>query len=95
MKFEDVLDHHKEELIEALVLFGEADRVNKAMIDVEHSRADFYKFYKAGQLSKQDELSDLELKYNQLKLMYDGAIKCLMESNYADVGYLTRRGVIK
>ncbi|MEG0153729.1 MAG: hypothetical protein RR744_11260 [Cellulosilyticaceae bacterium] len=42
-----------------------------------------------------DDLSDLELSYNQLKVMYNKAIECLMESNYGDVGYLTRRGVIK
>ena len=95
MKFEDVLDYHKRELTEALVFFGEADRVIKIIIDVERSRADFYKFYKAGQMSNQHKVSELELNYNQLKLMYDEAIKCLMESNYGDVGYLTRRGVIK
>lgn len=42
-----------------------------------------------------DELSIDELKYNKLKIMYDEAIECLMESNYNDENYLRRRGVIE
>lgn len=34
-------------------------------------------------------------KYNDLKIMYDKAIECLMESNYDDKRYLKNRGVIK
>ena len=41
-----------------------------------------------------DELSELELKYNVLKIMYDNAVSCLMESNYGDASYLRGRGVI-
>lgn len=42
-----------------------------------------------------DELSGDEIRYNKLKIMYDKAIECLMESNYGDVKYLRNRGVIE
>ena len=42
-----------------------------------------------------DELTEDEFKYNKLKIRYDKAIDCLMESNYGDVGYLRRRGIIE
>lgn len=42
-----------------------------------------------------DELSEDEIRYNKLKIMYDKAIVCLMESNYGDVKYLRNRGVIE
>lgn len=44
--------------------------------------------YEAGQQDKQKEL-------DELKQMYDIAIKCLMESNYAGEKYLKVRGAIK
>ena len=42
-----------------------------------------------------DELSKDEINYNELKIRYDKAIECLMESNYGDENYLRKRGVIK
>lgn len=58
--FEDVLDQEKKELTEALILFGEGKRVNKAIVDLERNRPEFYKFYQAGQKSKQAEIDSLK-----------------------------------
>ena len=46
--FEQVLEQEKNELTEALILFGEGKRVNKALADLEMNRPEFYKFYEAG-----------------------------------------------
>lgn len=66
MNFEDVLDQEKNELTEALITFGEGKRVNKALADLEMNRPEFYKFYKAGQQSKQDEVNTLQKKIDAL-----------------------------
>ena len=58
--FEQVLDQEKNELTEALILFGEGKRVNKALADLEMNRPEFYKFYEAGQQSKQAEIDELQ-----------------------------------
>ena len=58
--FEQVLDQEKNELTEALILFGEGERVNKALADLEMNRPEFYKFYEAGQQSKQAEIDNLK-----------------------------------
>ena len=58
--FEQVLEQEKNELTEALILFGEGKRVNKALADLEMNRPEFYKFYEAGQQSKQAEVDLLQ-----------------------------------
>lgn len=58
--FEQVLDQEKNELTEALILFGEGRRVNKALADLEMNRPELYKFYEAGQQSRQVETELLE-----------------------------------
>ena len=58
--FEQVLEQEKNELTEALILFGEGKRVNKALADLEMNRPEFYKFYEAGKQSKQAEIDDLQ-----------------------------------
>ena len=58
--FEQVLEQEKNELTEALILFGEGKRVKKALADLEMNRPEFYKFYEAGQQSKQDEVDELQ-----------------------------------
>ena len=58
--FEQVLDQEKNELTEALILFGEGKRVNKALADLEMNRPEFYKFYEAGKQSKQAEIDLLQ-----------------------------------
>lgn len=88
MTFEDVLDQYKKELTEALILFGERKRLTKILAEVEQKRPEYYLFYQAGKDSKQKE-------FDELKQMYDIAINCLMESNYADEKYLRNRGAIK
>jgi hypothetical protein len=57
--FEQVLDQEKNELTEALILFGEGKRLNKALADLEMNRPEFYRFYEAGQQSKQAEVDEL------------------------------------
>lgn len=64
--FEQVLDQEKDELTEALLVFGEGKRVSKALADLEMNRPEFYKFYQAGQKSRQDEIDELNLKINRL-----------------------------
>lgn len=58
--FEQVLEQEKNELTEALILFGEGKRVNKALADLEMNRPEFYKFYEAGKQSKQAEIDNLK-----------------------------------
>ena len=64
--FEQVLEQEKNELTEALILFGEGKRVNKALADLEMNRPEFYKFYEAGQQSKQDEIDELQKRIDEL-----------------------------
>ena len=58
--FEQVLEQEKNELTEALILFGEGKRVNKALADLEMNRPEFYKFYEAGKQSRQAEIDELQ-----------------------------------
>ena len=58
--FEQVLEQEKNELTEALILFGEGKRVRRALADLEMNRPEFYKFYEAGKQSKQAEIDDLK-----------------------------------
>ena len=68
--FEQVLEQEKSELTEALILFGEGKRVNKALADLERNRPEFYKFYEAGKQSKQAEIDNLK------KRIEDALEKC-------------------
>ena len=61
--FEQVLEQEKNELTEALILFGEGKRVNKALADLEMNRPEFYKFYEAGKQSRQAEIDNLEKSF--------------------------------
>ena len=58
--FEQVLDQEKNELTEALILFGEGKRVRKALVDLEMNRPEFYKFYEAGKQARQAEIAELQ-----------------------------------
>ena len=58
MIFEDVLDQHKKNLTEALILFGEGKRLNKILAEVEQNRPEYYLFYQAGKDSKQKEFDE-------------------------------------
>lgn len=65
--FEQVLDQEKNELTEALILFGEGKRLNKALADLEMNRPEFYKFYEAGASSRQGEVDDLNFQLAEMK----------------------------
>ena len=67
--FEQVLDQEKNELTEALILFGEGKRVNKGLADLEMNRPKFYKFYEAGQQSRQVEIDKLQKRVKELELI--------------------------
>lgn len=71
MNFEDVLDQEKNELIESFLVFGEGKRLNKALADLEMNRPEFYKFYQAGQQSKQEEIDKLKLIISEAIAVYD------------------------
>ena len=74
--FEQVLDQEKNELTEALILFGEGKRVRKALADLEMNRPEFYKFYEAGQQSKQDDVDVLQKRIDDaLEKCYIGIRK--------------------
>jgi len=77
MNFEDVLDQEKNELVEAFLVFGEGKRVNKALDGLEMNRPKFYKFYEAGQQSRQKEIDDL---HKRIKL----ALSVLESTPYWD-----------
>lgn len=67
--FEQVLEQEKNELTEALILFGEGKRVRKALADLEMNRPEFYKFYEAGKQSKQAEIDKLQKRVKELELI--------------------------
>ena len=67
--FEQVLEQEKNELTEALILFGEGKRVNKALADLEMNRPEFYKFYEAGKQSRQAEIDELQKRVKELELI--------------------------
>lgn len=71
MTFEDVLDQEKNELIESFLVFGEAKRLNKVLADLEKNRPELYKFYEAGQQSKQDEIDQLKSKIDEVLSFID------------------------
>ena len=71
MNFEDVLDQEKNELIEFFLVFGEGKRLNKVLADLEMNRPKFYKFYQAGQQSKQEEIDKLKLIISEAIAVYD------------------------
>ena len=74
--FEQVLEQEKNELTEALILFGEGKRVNKALADLEMNRPEFYKFYEAGKQSKQAEIVELQKRIDDaLEKCYTGIRK--------------------
>ena len=73
--FEQVLDQEKNELTEALILFGEGKRVNKTLADLEMNRPEFYKFYEAGQQSKQAEIDELHKRIDDLITSIDWHIE--------------------
>ena len=85
--FEQVLDQEKNELTEALILFGEGKRVRKALADLEMNRPEFYKFYEAGQQSKQAEIDNL-------KKRIDDCIKA-MDDSICDIDCGTIYGILK
>ena len=63
--FEQVLEQEKNELTEALILFGEGRQVRKALADLEMNRPEFYKFYEAGQRSQQAEVDELQKRIDE------------------------------
>ena len=74
--FEQVLDQEKNELTEALILFGEGKRVRKALADLEMNRPEFYKFYEAGKQSKQAKIDELQKRIDDaLEKCYTGIRK--------------------
>ena len=73
--FEQVLEQEKNELTEALILFGEGKRVNKALADLEMNRPEFYKFYEAGQQSRQAEIDDLKKRIEDIITSIDWHIE--------------------
>ena len=87
MTFEQVLDQEKNELTEALILFGEGKRVNKALADLEMNRPEFYKFYEAGKQSKQAEIDELQKRI-------DDCIKA-MDDSICDIDCGTIYGILK
>lgn len=48
MTFEEVLEQHKKEVVEALILFNEGHRVSKFLKEIEALRPEFYRFYQEG-----------------------------------------------
>ena len=66
--FEQVLDQEKNELTEALILFGEGERVNKALAGLEINRQSFKSFYEAGQQSRQEEINNLAMSNHHLSM---------------------------
>lgn len=69
--FEDSLNAHKSELTEALIVFGEHKRVGKALAELETQRPEFYKFYKDGQESRQNEVDELQKRVDAVKTLIE------------------------
>lgn len=69
--FEDSLNAHKSELTEALIVFGEHKRVGKALAELETQRPEFYKFYKDGQESRQNEVDELQKRVDAVKALIE------------------------
>lgn len=69
--FEDSLNAHKSELTEALIVFGEHKRVGKALAELETQRPEFYKFYKDGQESRQNEVDELQKRVDAAQKLID------------------------
>ena len=69
--FEDSLNAHKSELTEALIVFGEHKRVGKALAELETQRPEFYKFYKDGQESRQNEVDELQKRVDAAQKLFD------------------------
>ena len=69
--FEDSLNAHKSELTEALIVFGEHKRVGKALAELETQRPEFYKFYKDGQESRQNEVDELQKRVDAVKQLIE------------------------
>ena len=83
--FEQVLEQEKNELTEALILFDEGERVNKALDGLEMNRPEFYKFYEAGQQSRQKEIENLQKRIDDaLEKCYTG-MKFLGGDYYLDL----------
>lgn len=76
MSFEKVFDKHKEDLTQALLLFGEGVRVNKILVAEEMKRPEYYKFYEegyeAGQRSKKQEIDNLKSKIEEVLDLIQG-----------------------
>ena len=85
--FEQVLEQEKNELTEALILFGEGKRVKKALADVEINRQSFKSFYEAGQQSRQAEIDELQKRI-------DDCIKA-MDDSICDIDCGTIYGILK
>ena len=85
--FEQVLEQEKNELTEALILFGEGKRVRKALADLEMNRPEFYKFYEAGKQSRQAEIDELQKRI-------DDCIKA-MDDSICDIDCGTIYGILK
>lgn len=84
--FEQVLDQEKNELTEALILFGEGKRVRKALADLEMNRPEFYKFYEAGQQSVQAEIDKLQKRVKELELInFDSELHFDAAKEYIDL----------
>ena len=78
--FEDALNAHKSELAEALLIFSEHKRVNKVLAEVEMQRPDFYKFYKEGQESRQNEVDELQKRVDEYSQIGIGLIQELRDA---------------
>ena len=66
-----MLDQEKNELIEAFLVFGEGKRLNKVLADLENNSPELYKFYTAGQQSKQEEIDCLKKKIGEVLAFID------------------------
>ena len=69
--FEDSLNAYKSELTEALIVFGEHKKVEKALAEVEMQRPEFYKFYKEGRESRQTEVDELQKQRDSFIKAYE------------------------
>ena len=56
-------------------MFGEGKRLNKVLADLEKNRPELYKFYQAGQQSKQAEIDNLQKRIDDLITSIDWHIE--------------------